>query len=405
VEAVILFPAIDLKDGLCVRLEQGDMGRATVFNREPLAQAQAFAAAGFEYLHVVDLDGAFAGKPMNAAAVEQILSAVPVPLQLGGGIRDRATIDGWLGRGVARVIIGTAAVRDPALVKEAARAEPGRVAVGLDARDGKVAVEGWAKNSELSALEIARRFEDAGVAAIIYTDIARDGLLKGLNIEATIALANAVSIPVIAAGGLASLDDVRALLGLYTGNIAGAVAGRALYDGRLDARAALALIRATAADALTGLLTRRAFAGRRQLIAARMQREDRWSAILFDIDGFNRTTYDHGADVSDEVLRRIGAALAGENAVAARTGGDEFALLLSGGEAAHAATIAERYLRELMAMRIGEMSTKIVCSFGVAARRAGESIDGMMARAKAALDAAKQAGGGRVVVADGAAVA
>ena len=240
---MILFPAIDLKDGLAVRLQQGDMARATVFNRDPAAQAQAFERQGFEHLHLVDLDGAFAGKPMNASAVEGILSAVKIPLQLGGGIRDRATIDGWLGKGVARVIIGTAAVRDPALVKEAARAHPGRVAVGLDARDGKVAVEGWAETSELSALDIARRFEDAGVAAIIYTDVARDGMLKGLNLDATIALADAVSIPVIASGGLASIDDIRALLTPRAQKLAGAIAGRALYDGRLDAAEALALLR------------------------------------------------------------------------------------------------------------------------------------------------------------------
>ena len=201
---MILFPAIDLKDGVAVRLEQGDMARATVFNRDPAEQARSFAAQGFEYLHIVDLDGAFAGKPMNAAAVERILEAVEMPVQLGGGIRDQATIEGWLEKGVARVIIGTAAVRDPALVKAAARAFPGRIAVGLDARDGQVAVEGWAEISELSALDIAKRFEDAGVAAIIYTDIARDGMLKGLNLDATIALADAVSIPVIASGGLAS---------------------------------------------------------------------------------------------------------------------------------------------------------------------------------------------------------
>jgi len=240
---VILFPAIDLKDGLAVRLQQGDMARATVFNRDPAAQAQAFERQGFEYLHLVDLDGAFAGKPMNASAVEGILSAVKIPLQLGGGIRDRGTIDGWLGKGVARVIIGTAAVRDPALVKEAARAYPGRVAVGLDARDGKVAVEGWAATSELSALDIAHRFEDAGVAAIIYTDVARDGMLKGLNLDATIALADAVSIPVIASGGLASIDDIRALLVPRAQKLAGAIAGRALYDGRLDAAEALAMLR------------------------------------------------------------------------------------------------------------------------------------------------------------------
>ena len=244
---MILFPAIDLKNGEAVRLQQGDMTRATVFHRDPAAQARAFAAQGFEYLHVVDLDGAFAGKPVNAAAVERILAAVTMPLQLGGGIRDRATIDWWLSKGVARVIIGTAAVRDPALVKAVAKAVPGRIAVGLDARDGKVAVEGWAATSELSALDIARRFEDAGVAAIVYTDIARDGMLKGLNLDATIALADAVSIPVIASGGLASLDDVRALITPRARKLGGAIAGRALYDGRLDAAAALALIRAARA--------------------------------------------------------------------------------------------------------------------------------------------------------------
>ncbi len=240
---MILFPAIDLKNGEAVRLQQGDMARATVFNRDPAAQAKTFTRQGFEYLHIVDLDGAFAGKPINAAAVERILDAVKIPVQLGGGIRDRATIEGWLGRGVTRVIIGTAAVRNPALVKEAARAFPGRVAVGLDARDGKVAVEGWAETSELSALDIAQRFEDAGVAAIVYTDVTRDGMLKGLNIDATIALADAVTIPVIASGGLASLDDVRALLLPRAKKLEGAIAGRALYDGRLDAAAALAMIR------------------------------------------------------------------------------------------------------------------------------------------------------------------
>ena len=241
---MILFPAIDLKDGLAVRLEQGDMARATVFNRDPAAQARVFETQGFEYLHIVDLDGAFAGKPVNAAAIDRILETVSLPVQLGGGVRDMATVDGWLGKGVTRVIIGTAAVRDPAFVKEAARAHPGRVAVGLDARDGNVAVEGWAETSQLSALEIAKRFEDAGVAAIIYTDIARDGLLKGLNLDATIALAEAVSIPVIASGGLASIADVEALLTPAASKLAGAIAGRALYDGRLDPAAALALIRA-----------------------------------------------------------------------------------------------------------------------------------------------------------------
>ena len=243
-DAVILFPAIDLKNGQCVRLEQGDMARATVFNLDPVAQARAFAAQGFEYLHVVDLDGAFAGKPMNARAVEAMLRAVTMPMQLGGGIRDLNTMEAWLAKGVARVIIGTAAVRDPALVTKAAKLYPARVAVALDARDGMVAVKGWAETSELTAFDIARRFEDVGVAALIYTDISRDGLLTGLNLEATIALAGAVSIPVIASGGLASIADVKALLHPRARKIAGAIAGRALYDGRLDATAALALIRA-----------------------------------------------------------------------------------------------------------------------------------------------------------------
>jgi len=240
---VILFPAIDLKDGLCVRLEQGDMARATVFNRDPAEQAYAFELAGFEYLHIVDLDGAFAGKPVNAKAVERILEATNIPMQLGGGIRDMATVESWLDKGVDRVIIGTAAVRDPVLVREAAAQFPGKVAVGLDARDGHVAVQGWAESSELSALEIARRFEDAGVAAIIYTDISRDGMLKGLNLDATIALAEAVSIPVIASGGLASIEDIRAMLAPRARKLEGAIAGRALYDGRLNAAEALGLIR------------------------------------------------------------------------------------------------------------------------------------------------------------------
>ncbi len=246
---MILFPAIDLKEGLAVRLEQGDMARATVFHRDPAAQARAFEAQGFEYLHLVDLDGAFAGKPVNAAAVDRILESISIPVQLGGGIRNTATVEAWLEKGVTRVIIGTAAVRDPPFVKQAARDYPGQVAVGLDARDGKVAVEGWAQASELSALDIARRFEDAGVGAIVYTDIARDGMLKGLNLDATIALAEDISIPVIASGGLASLDDIKALLAPRAAKLAGAIAGRALYDGRLDAGEALKLIRAAKASA------------------------------------------------------------------------------------------------------------------------------------------------------------
>jgi phosphoribosylformimino-5-aminoimidazole carboxamide ribotide isomerase len=246
---VILFPAIDLKNGQCVRLEQGDMARATVFNLDPAAQARAFAAQGFEYLHVVDLDGAFAGKPMNAQAVEAMLKAVTMPVQLGGGIRDLHTVEAWLAKGISRVIIGTAAVRDPGLVKSAAKKFPGRVAVGLDARDGKVAVQGWAETSEVTVLEIAQRFEDAGVAAIIFTDIARDGLLKGLNLDATIALAERISIPVIASGGFASIEEVKALLAPCAKKLAGAIVGRALYDGRLDPAAALALIKSASAAA------------------------------------------------------------------------------------------------------------------------------------------------------------
>ena len=220
-----------------------------MFNLEPAAQAQSFAAQGFEYLHVVDLDGAFAGKPVNATAVESMLKAVTMPVQLGGGIRDLATVEAWLAKGVTRVIIGTAAVRDPELVEGAAKNFPGRVAVGLDARDGKVAVEGWAETSQVTVLEIAQRFEDAGVAAIIFTDIARDGLLKGLNLDATIELAESISIPVIASGGFASIEDVKALLAPRARKLAGAIAGRALYDGRLDPAAALALIRSARAAA------------------------------------------------------------------------------------------------------------------------------------------------------------
>jgi len=237
---VILFPAIDLKDGLAVRLQQGDMARATVFNYDPAAQAHVFESQGFRHLHVVDLDGAFAGKPMNVAAVERILETVGLCVQLGGGIRDMKTIDGWLEKGINRVIIGTAAVRDPALVKEAAKKYPTRIAVGLDARDGKVAVEGWAEQSELTVLNIARRFEDA---AIVYTDVARDGMLQGINWDATIALAEAISIPVIASGGLASIADIKVMTQPRARKLEGAIAGRALYDGRLDAAEALRMIR------------------------------------------------------------------------------------------------------------------------------------------------------------------
>jgi phosphoribosylformimino-5-aminoimidazole carboxamide ribotide isomerase len=241
---VIIFPAIDLKNGECVRLVRGDMNQATVFNDDPASQARLFENHGFDHLHVVDLDGAFAGKPMNAQAVESILGAVKMSVQLGGGIRDMKTVSGWLEKGVARVIIGTAAVRDPDFVREAARLYPNRIAVGVDARDGRVAVDGWAKTSDVSALELGRRFEDVGVAAIIYTDIARDGVLKGLNIEATLTLADAVSIPVIASGGLASIDDVKRLLAPDCARLAGAVAGRALYDGRLNPAEAIAMIAA-----------------------------------------------------------------------------------------------------------------------------------------------------------------
>ena len=240
---MILFPAIDLKDGQCVRLKHGEMDAATVFNDDPAAQARTFQDQGFEYLHIVDLNGAFAGKPVNGAAVEGILAALTIPAQLGGGIRDLGTIEMWLAKGIRRVILGTIAVRNPALVREACRKFPDRVAVGIDAKGGKVAVEGWAETSELGAIELARRFEDAGVAAIIYTDIERDGVLKGLNLPATAELARATSIPVIASGGLASIEDVRALLRPEHAMLAGAITGRALYDGRLDPAAALALLR------------------------------------------------------------------------------------------------------------------------------------------------------------------
>ncbi|MFC5421748.1 1-(5-phosphoribosyl)-5-[(5-phosphoribosylamino)methylideneamino]imidazole-4-carboxamide isomerase [Bosea eneae] len=237
---MILYPAIDLKEGRCVRLKQGDMDQATIFNDDPAAQAATFESQGFQWLHVVDLDGAFAGKPMNAAAVEAILERVGFPVQLGGGIRDMKTVEGWLAKGIARVIIGTAAVRDPGFVREAAKAFPGKVAVGIDARDGFVAVEGWAETSALAADDLGRRFEDAGVAAIVYTDIARDGMLQGINWDGTIALAHALSIPVIASGGLASMADIERLCAPDAAILEGAITGRALYDGRIDPAAALA---------------------------------------------------------------------------------------------------------------------------------------------------------------------
>ncbi len=234
---MILYPAIDLKDGNAVRLVHGEMGSATVFNDDPAAQARAFVEAGCEWLHLVDLNGAFAGEPVNAAPVEAILAACPVPAQLGGGIRDMATIERWIDKGLARVILGTVAVENPALVREAARAFPGHMAVGIDARAGKVATKGWAEETNVDATDLAKSFEDAGVSAIIYTDILRDGAMKGPNIEATEALARAVSIPVTASGGVSSLADLIALRD--TGVISGAISGRALYDGAIDLAAAL----------------------------------------------------------------------------------------------------------------------------------------------------------------------
>jgi phosphoribosylformimino-5-aminoimidazole carboxamide ribotide isomerase len=247
VVAVILFPAIDLKDGQCVRLKRGDMAEATVFNTDPAAQARTFEAQGFRYLHVVDLDGAFACESRNGAAVEAILKSVRMPVQLGGGIRTLPQIDAWLAKGLARVILGTVAVRDPALVMSAARAYPGKIAVGIDARSAKVAVEGWAETSELDAIEMAKRFEGAGVAAIIFTDIDRDGILAGINWESTLALARAVTIPVIASGGLASMADIERLSRPECQILEGAITGRALYDGRIDPKAALAMLGGLAA--------------------------------------------------------------------------------------------------------------------------------------------------------------
>jgi phosphoribosylformimino-5-aminoimidazole carboxamide ribotide isomerase len=244
--AMILFPAIDLKDGQCVRLKLGDMAQATVFNDDPAAQARLFEQQGFSWLHLVDLNGAFAGKPVNEGAIDAILGAVSLPIQLGGGIRSLAHVETWLGKGIRRVILGTVALRDPALVREACRLFPGRIAVGIDAKGGRVAVEGWAETSELTAVELARRFSDAGVAAIIFTDIDRDGVLKGLNIDSTLDLAQAVPIPVIASGGLASMDDIQRLLQPDCRILEGAISGRALYDGRIDVTRALKLIREAA---------------------------------------------------------------------------------------------------------------------------------------------------------------
>ncbi|WP_108462770.1 1-(5-phosphoribosyl)-5-[(5-phosphoribosylamino)methylideneamino]imidazole-4-carboxamide isomerase [Devosia naphthalenivorans] len=243
---MILFPAIDLKDGQCVRLKLGDMDQATVFNDDPAAQAKSFEEQGFEYLHVVDLNGAFAGESRNGEAVEAILKAVDFPVQLGGGIRTLDHIEGWLDKGLARVILGTVAVRDPALVKEAARRFPGQIAVGIDARGGMVAVEGWAETSELSVIELAKRFEGAGVAAIIYTDIDRDGVLAGINWDSTLELARATTIPVIASGGLASMDDIERMTRPEYRVLEGAISGRALYDGRIVSREALAMLKAAA---------------------------------------------------------------------------------------------------------------------------------------------------------------
>ena len=241
--ALTLYPAIDLKGGQVVRLKRGDMAQATVYSADPAAQARSFAEAGFPWVHVVDLDGAFAGRPANAAAVEAILAAIPgTPVQLGGGIRRMETVEAWLDRGVRRVILGSAAVKDPVFALAACRAFPGRVALGIDARGGLVATEGWAEVSTLPAVDVARRFEDAGAAAIIYTDIDRDGMLGGVNLEATLALARAVTLPVIASGGVASLDDLAALAAVASEGIEGVIIGRALYDGRVDPARALALV-------------------------------------------------------------------------------------------------------------------------------------------------------------------
>lgn len=237
---MILFPAIDLKDGACVRLKRGEMAEATIFNRDPPAQARAFAALGFQWLHCVDLNGAFDGRSVNGEAVRAILGATELPVQLGGGIRDMAAIEGWLAVGIARVVLGTAALNDPPLVREAARKYPGRIVVGADAKGGKIATRGWAEVSELTPVELGKRFEDAGVAALLFTDVDVDGLMTGLNVRATATLARALKIRVIASGGVGRLEDIKALVAAHEPNIEGVVIGRALYDGRLDARAALA---------------------------------------------------------------------------------------------------------------------------------------------------------------------
>ena len=243
---MILFPAIDLKDGQCVRLKLGDMEQATIFNDNPADQAKRFEAQGFEWLHLVDLNGAFEGRPVNGKAVEEILKAISIPVQLGGGIRDLATIEHWLSRGVTRVILGTIALRNPDIVREACKEFPGEIVVGIDAKAGHVAVEGWGESSSLTAIELGKRFEDVGVTAIVFTDIDRDGILKGINFEKTLDLANSVNIPVIASGGLASIKDVERLLEPDCAILEGAISGRAIYDGRLDPKAALKLIREAA---------------------------------------------------------------------------------------------------------------------------------------------------------------
>ncbi|MBT5514223.1 MAG: 1-(5-phosphoribosyl)-5-[(5-phosphoribosylamino)methylideneamino]imidazole-4-carboxamide isomerase [Rhodospirillaceae bacterium] len=243
---MIFFPAIDLKDGQCVRLLRGEMDQATVFNDDPAAQATHFQQQGGEWLHLVDLNGAFEGRPVNSAAVESILAAIDIPVELGGGIRDLETVEFWLDRGIRRVILGTVAVKNPDLVRAACRAHPGRVALGIDAKDGFVAVEGWAETSELTALDLARKFEDAGAAALIYTDISRDGAMQGPNIEATIAMADAVDIPVILSGGVSSMADLDAVMARASGRLEGVISGRAVYDGRIHVSKAVAVLREAA---------------------------------------------------------------------------------------------------------------------------------------------------------------